>query len=370
MRSKVLEKIKDKVNKLLDLLPGIVKKPVIKDNTFIVWEACSKSHSEVVPGYVKYLHDMGYHVSVLVEPARLKEGLFSRVKLKNVSYNKMNSKESRRFFKNGDLGKIKGILVTTAGKICDCVHYEQCYNFFNNTIDKKRLFFVEHDIKDAVDNGLWDERIITLRNMDYKNAKSIAVNPHYFGDVIVTPKNQDIVKFLTVGVIKPRKKNNSTIIDAVLKLHKKGITNFKVVVVGKGKIQDIPKEIRKYFDIKGRLPFDKMYSEIEKSDFILTSYDDNNPSHLRYITTGTSGNFQLIYGFLKPCLIAEKFAPINGFDCENSIIYKNAEHYADAMEKGITMVTSDYLVMQDNLKQYVDNLYQESLYNFKEAISA
>ena len=52
------------------------KKPIIKDNTFIVWEPCSKSHSEVVPGYVKYLLDLGYHVSVIVNSNRLKEGLF------------------------------------------------------------------------------------------------------------------------------------------------------------------------------------------------------------------------------------------------------------------------------------------------------
>ena len=29
--------------------------PIIKENTFIVWEPCSKSHSEVVPGFCKYL---------------------------------------------------------------------------------------------------------------------------------------------------------------------------------------------------------------------------------------------------------------------------------------------------------------------------
>ena len=54
------------------------KKPIIKDNTFLVWEACSKSHSEVVPGFAKYLLDLGYHVSVLLNPERYDEGLFSR----------------------------------------------------------------------------------------------------------------------------------------------------------------------------------------------------------------------------------------------------------------------------------------------------
>ena len=64
------------------------KTPIIKDNTIIVWEACSLSHSEVVPGFVKYFHDLGYHVSVLVDPDRLKEGLFERFNLENVTLNK------------------------------------------------------------------------------------------------------------------------------------------------------------------------------------------------------------------------------------------------------------------------------------------
>ncbi len=368
MQPKIWKKIKSKLNKFSDIFVWGKKTPIIKDNTFIVWEACSASHSEVVPGFVKYLHDFGFHVSVLVEPKRLKEGLFSRFNLENVSYNKMTSKESRKFFKHGDLSKVKGIIVTTAGKLCDCIHYEQCYEAFNDSIDKKHLLFVEHDLKDSVDAGTFDGKIIMLREMDYKGAKPVAVNPHYFGNIDVTLKNVDIVNFLTVGVIKPRKKNNDTIIDAVLRLHKKGVTNFKVTVVGKGKIKDIPKEIRKYFDIKGRLPFDKMYKEIEKADFLLTSYDDDNERHLRYITTGTSGNFQLIYGFLKPCLIAEKFAPINGFDTNNSIIYKGAENYSEAMEQGINMSAAEYAIMQDNLKKYVDKLYEKSSKNLKEAI--
>ena len=54
------------------------KKPIIKEKTFLVWEPCGKSHAEVVPGFVKYLLDLGYHVSVLVSPNAYKEKLFAR----------------------------------------------------------------------------------------------------------------------------------------------------------------------------------------------------------------------------------------------------------------------------------------------------
>lgn len=341
------------------------KEPIIKENTVIVWEACSVSHSEVVPGFVKYFHDLGYHVSVLVDPDRLKEGLFDRFNLENVTINKIRTKDSRKFFKTADLSKLKGIMVTTVGKIHDGIGYNDCYNTFNSTLDKNKLFLVEHDIKAAVDANLWNEKIITLREMDYKGAKSVAINPHYFGDVKITPKNKDIVNFLTVGIIRPRKKNNSTIINAVQELHSKGVVNFKITVVGKGKIKDIPKEIQKYFDIKGRLPFKKMYEEIEAADYLITAYDNDNERHNRYITTGTSGNFQLIYGFLKPCLINKKYAPLNSFNEQNSIIYDGAQEYAQAMKQAIKLSEEEYIKMQDELSKTVNKIYFDSLNNLK-----
>ncbi len=51
-------------------------KPYYNENTFFVWEPCSKSHAEVVPGFCKLLLDAGYDVSVLIEPKRIEEGLF------------------------------------------------------------------------------------------------------------------------------------------------------------------------------------------------------------------------------------------------------------------------------------------------------
>lgn len=348
-----------------DFFKKTKKHPEIKDNTVVVWEACSVSHSEVVPGYVKYFSDLGYHVSVCVDPNRLKEGLFDRFNLPNVTLNKIKTKDTRKFFKTADLSKLKGVMVTTVGKIHEKVGYDDCYDTFNSTLNKDKLFLVEHDIKAAVDAGVWDERIITLREMNYKGAKTVAINPHYFGDIEITPKNEDIINFLTVGIIRPRKKNNGTIINAVLELHNKGITNFKITVVGKGKIKDIPKEIRKYFDIKGRLDFKNMYKEIENADYLITSYDIDNERHQRYITRGTSGNFQLIYGFLKPCLINRPFAPINSFNEDNSIIYDGANNYSNAMERAIKLTQDEYKTMQDNLKKTADEIYQKSLKNLK-----
>ena len=61
-------------------------------------------------------------------------------------------------------------------------------------IDRNKLFFVEHEIDNYIDyNKNPRQDIITLRSMDYKNAKTIAINPHYFGNFKVSSKNSVIV---------------------------------------------------------------------------------------------------------------------------------------------------------------------------------
>ena len=342
--------------------------PEIYPDTFLVWEPCSKSHSEVVPGFVKYLLDLGYSVSVLVTPERLKEGLFSRFQDNRIFLNNLTQKQIKHFFKTHMLSDAKGILVTTVGKINNSLDYSDAHNYFRLKEGQKALF-VEHEVCHSADNGTFDEKLITLRKLDYKGVNSVVVNPHYFGDIKITPKNRDITNFVTVGAIRAGKKNTGVIINAVKKLHENNIRNFKVTVIGKGTLDGIPHEIKKYFDIKGRLSFKEMYNEIEKADFFLTAYEKDKPAHIRYITSGTSGNFQLVYGFGIPCIIVEKFGPINCFDNTNSILYKDDEDYAAAMKIAIEMDEISYSQMQNNLLSYSKKLYHDSLRNLKELIN-
>ena len=130
----------------------------------------------------------------------------------------------------------------------------------------------------------------------------------------------------------------------------------------------VPNELKKYIDIKGRLSFTDMYNEIEKSDFMLTAYDDTKEEHLGYITSSTSGCFQLVYGFLKPCVIIRSFAPINGFDDGNSVIYENNDDFYNALVKCINMSNDEYNQKRQYLSQYVDYIYNCSKENFKNLI--
>lgn len=346
-----------------------VKTPEIRENTFIVWEPCSKSHAEVVPGFAAYLLESGYHVSVLLNTARYDEGLFERFSNENITFNCMSKGNIRKFFRENDLSKVKGVLVTTVGKLCKDTDLAEAYTHFSPHADRNKIFFVEHDAKIAIDENRWDEKVITLRKLNYKDARSVVVNPHRFGDVRITGKNPDTVNFVTVGAINPKRKNSTMIIDAVKKLHGSGVENFKVTVIGKGELKDLPAELRRFFDIKGRLSFDRMYEELEKADFMLTAYDDKNELHQRYNTVGTSGNFQLVYGFLLPCIIIKSFAGLNGFSETNSIIYDQVGDYADALKRAIDLSPEEYALMQADLKKYVDELYLDSLNNLQGVIN-
>ena len=356
------------MSKIADFFKNIFqeKTPIIKENTFFIWEPCSKSHAEVVPGFARYLLDLGYHVSILVEPDRLKEGLCDRFGEENISYNFMTRKQIEKYFKNNTLENVAGVLVTTVGKICDSVDFDQAYNFFAKA-DKNKLFFVEHEAKPATDNGTWNENIITLRKLNYKNSKSVVVNPHYFGKIEKKPKNE-ITNFVVVGKFSASKKDTSLIVHSATELVKNGFENFKITVIGKGDLDCVPNEIKKFIDIKGRLSFSDMYNEIEKADFMLTAYDETKEEHLGYITSSTSGCFQLVYGFLKPCVIIRSFSAINGLDDGNSVIYENNDEFYNALVKCIQMTEGEYEQKRQYLSQYVDYLYNCSKENFKNLI--
>jgi hypothetical protein len=340
----------------------------ITENTFIVWEPCTHSHAEVLPGYVRYLLDLGFDVSVFATPERFDEGLFSRFSDKRITLNRLSQGAIRRLFRKNGLLQAKGILITTARKISGKGSYDAEFDLFSNRRAEQKVLLVEHDIRATVDNGSITPEIITLRKSHYKNTVTTVVNPHYFGQVEITTKSSDVINFITIGAMRGKRRNTHLMIEAAKSLHAKGITNFKLTIIGRGTLSCVPKYIRKYFSIRGRVGFSQLYTEMEQADFFLPLLDPESPLHERYITTGTSGSFQLIYGFAKPCLIASKFATINGFNNNNSIIYSDNNNLVQAMCDAIFMTQDDYAIMQQDLKKQTDSLYAASLKNLHKLV--
>ena len=172
--------------------------PQVGPGTFVLWEPCSKSHGEVVPGYARYLRDLGFEVLVLMTPARLDEGLFARFDETGIRHGHMSQSRIRRFVKRPELRQAAGLLVTTAGKLPDAANGAVDLDRVFGAERPERLLMVEHDVRARVDRGVWDPETITLRTLDYKGARSVVVNPHDFGRVEVTPKSEGRTIFVMI----------------------------------------------------------------------------------------------------------------------------------------------------------------------------
>lgn len=350
--------------KFLGLLSGNTPKPFYNENTFFVWEPCSRSHAEVVPGYCKLLLDAGYDVSVLIEPKRIEEGLFSNFKHERLHINRLSQRATQNFFKKNGLGISSGILVTTAGKLTPNADYDHVRGLFAPLSQNQRVLLVEHDIKNGVDLGTLTSDIITLRETDYKNSITTPVNPHYFGEFDKRQKRARTI-FATVGAIRDKRRNSELLIDAVEGLHQKGVSNFTVLVIGKNNASSIPRHLQQYFLLLGRLTFRELYKQIQSCEFLLPLLDPNKPAHRRYITTGTSGTFQLALGFQKPLVLEQSFAPINRLNNSNSIIYDGNSNFHIAMERAITMTPEHYDSLQKAVTETAKSIYIESLENLR-----
>jgi hypothetical protein len=335
--------------------------PRVTDNTFFVWEPCSHSHAEVVPGYVHYLLELGFDVSVLLSPARLEEGLFERFQHPRLLLNRMPQAAIVRHFARHGLGRARGVLITTARKIGHEDSYSSEYGLFADRQPGQRILLVEHDIKVPLQRGFLDANVITLRPIRHGGAATRGVNPHFFGDVRTGPRGMPVSRFIVVGALRSRSRNIAALLDAVGTLHRAGRRDFHVTFVGDGDLRSVPGELRAYFTVTGRVSFSELYTQMERADFILSLLDPHNPDHDFYALTGTSGHFQLVYGFTKPCIVTRKFAEPHRLTTENGIIYEDNSQLATAMRTALDMDAGRYVQMQAALGGLSAAIRRESL---------
>lgn len=351
----------------------MLKKMKTDKNTFIVWEPHTRTHADTLPGWSKYLLDLGYKVLAVVGSHSVNNGLFM-YSHKNLRIVRMPQPIASLWLRNKDFSNTAGILVTSAeqlkkGKVKNQkAGYDEAYKWFRHA-PRNKIFLVFHDIKKEVDAGHSPEKILTLDKMDYRGAKTIAVNPHYLGKIFAHKKNK-ITNFITIGTLQGKRRNSSLLLETAQRLYDDGIKNFKITAVGRNVNKfPVPAHMRKYFDLNDALGFDEMYKKIAASDFYLPLLDADSTDNDRYITTGTSGSFQLMYGFAKPPVIAEKFAVKKSFDSKNSIVYKRNSDLFEAMKKAINTTAKEYDSMRNAVEKTASKIYKKSLANFKSAIS-
>lgn len=341
----------------------------IRDNSVLIVET-NNCHYEVIPGYAKYFSELGYNVDVAVYDGGQLDFLCEAVPTVRVFT--LGEKNMKRLLAAEPINGYHYVLFSSAIKYIDGVEANSpempfVTSYYQNiAIAKDKMIFVQHHM----------EREEISRNQialaDLHNSYSdnfYMVNPHYFGNIKITPKNRDVTNFIVVGGISPRRKNYELLLSTVRRLAKEG-KKFKVTVVGAGDKLALDSDIAPYFDILGRLSYPDMFRAMEAADFFLCLLDPENPAHNRYISNGTSGSFQLIYGFVKPCLIQKKFADAYAFDESNALIYGTNDELLDAMACAVDMTAADYEQLQSGLQKKAEDIRNRSLENLKKVLQS
>lgn len=388
-------RIKNHSKQILQAYANIINLTRSTISRVLIFEPNFDAHSEVVPGYVQYFLDLGYQVDVLMLQSNYDMGALSRLKNDNLQIFTIEMESINDFFAMNEISLYSKIILTSHivyWSNFDRKIYENIKNTEKNSfvIDDKehdipiessfvcypnllkhynKIIVVEHHLERCPKKLLDDKKIVSLSQVDItKKMDVIFANPHYFGEVVNNQKNKKFINFIMIGGLHAFRKNTNILLEALKKLNSNGIKNFKITVIGYGELTGIDDNIKNYFDIKGRINYPDMYDCLEEADFILPLFDPDNKDHERYITTGTSGIFQLIYGFSKPCLIHSKFASTHKLDNLNSIIYNENSELATKMEECIKMDSEKYNIYVQNLKLTANNIHETGKENLKKMI--
>lgn len=336
----------------------------IRKNSVLIVEA-NWCHFEVVPGYVKYFRELGYNVDLIIHQKSvcdLFQEIFPDVQIYNFDLDRM-----REVFASTRIKKYEYLFFTSAVKYVEGIHANSpdsplVSDFFPKiAMDKNRRIYVQHHMERNCEN----KNQIALADLHNPcSEKFYIVNPHYFGNVAITPKSDDVTRFIVVGAMFAWRKNYDLLIEAVRTLSKK-TDRFKVILVGGGNPPEIDEDIAGFFDIRGRLSYPDMFRAMEEADFFLCLLDPDNADHERYIQTGTSGSFQLIYGFAKPCLLHKYFADVYEFNNENALVYEKNNELASFMAKAVNMSAAEYRLLQQGVEEKAAAVRKMSLTNLQ-----
>jgi len=337
------------------------KRANISDSQVLLIET-NDAHGEVISGYLDYFRKAGFHIDILVNPQLYSENPFCRNNMSDVNVYLSDWGLLDEFFSCENIKKYKAVfLMTSAGYFAwKNDNYCGVLNLYPQLRNLQNLYIVEHDLEDvsrfAEESFFSTDRLITLGHFD----KGVFACPILFGKIKITPKN-DVTTFITVGGIEQSRKNHQKLIEAVKSLAHENL-KFKVIIVGKGALDDLPEDIRDYTNITGRLSFSDMFDMMEKADFFLPLLDENNPAHERYIKTKVTGSAQLIYAFAKIPVIHEKFAGFYGYNKENAIVYSDL---AEAMKQAIAIKSVTYTEFQNKLQNLSAALIKETEDNLR-----
>ena len=332
----------------------------IRPNSVIIFEP-NIYHFECMPGYIKYFLDLGYNVDVLISTGY--DESLERAEFKNdLRIFEFDRLEDLNFFSSkvsDKLAKYDYSLIHSAD-----VSKKEIINNLGYLKNPNSLFVV-HDTVAIEKLGLEGfnskGQVFTLADYGIANY----VNPNYFGEITPHEKNDVTTFFITSTV----GRDYLPLVKAVKALTSQGI-NLKVEVTGHSSNfskDSVPDDLQKYFEFHGKVPYQKMYSLIENSDYVIVNLDSAIKGDLPFKTTRATGSAQLAYGFAKPMIISSDFASTYKLTGDTAIKYEN-DDILSAIKTAVELDKNQYRIMRQNMISLCKNIYDTCLENVRKVI--
>lgn len=325
-------------------------------------------HGEILPGFVKYWQDAGYHVDVIMRIANYEENPFALFSAKEkpdifpLQKWRIKSALKQKIIRNYDF-----LFISSS----DYQETKECYLNYLGFKPQTRhgSFCIYHNCRNIEhykeNPAFFDKRLFVLNEFPLAAGKAKLLCPVYFGPVKTHSKNS-LTKFVTIGRLSPNTRNCSQLLNAVEKLLAENITDFEVAIIGSGDL-NIPPHLASHIKKLGRLSFPDMYARCQESDFLLALLDSENPAQKLYLEGITTGSKQLSLGMNLPLLIDKAFADVYGFNDEDSVLYQNDGLY-QAMKQAVRMDEKTYARMCKNLSEHARKVYDKSLQNLCQSV--
>ncbi|MFQ6729932.1 MAG: glycosyltransferase [Alphaproteobacteria bacterium] len=333
-----------------------------RENTVLLVET-NGCHGEVVSAHWQYFKELGYNVDILMHGFIYNENHFARQDTSDINIFHCHSTAMHKIFKSKKMEQYKAIVIMTPMNYTFAS--QSVLEMFPELNKFDNLYTIAHNTRD-IDNKYKKFNQNHIFGLGRRLKDFPCTNPHLFGNIQKNSTKHNPTTFITVGGINPKRKNHDILLSATQELVTKGL-DFKVIIVGDGKLKNIPDSIKNNIIVTGRQISHNMFTLMESSDFFLTLWDKNNPDHNKYKTDQVSGSPQLIYAFNKIPLVQKEFADFYDFNDKNSIIYED-DNLADAMEQAILMNDKQYLKLYNELDKLSKSVYEESKQNIKKMI--
>jgi len=335
----------------------------IRNNSILIFEK-NYYHYECTPGFTKYFLDLGFNVDIIMTNIGYESFIFfertKKLRFFILDNNKNNISDEYLEKYTENFKKYLAILFQTMNN--NVKYFCNKLNLFKG----KNSIFVYHNYA-QMRNFDFHNKIRSWTLLNFSNL-ALEVNPHYFGKIKLRDKNK-LTKFFIVST---EKRNYDQLVSASAILKNENF-HFQVVVTGRTQIfnpQRIPTNIKDKFLFNLYLSYQNLLKIIETIDFIIITLDRNNPRDNDYNKRKSTGSAQIVYGFLKPCLINNDFANTYRMNNENSIIFNNSkDSLYFAMREAIMMTNEEYKKKQYNLKKTADIIYEISKNNVKTTIN-